>query len=51
MHLNCQQENCEHAHPSTLQIILLVLIILGIGLLATTKFWVPKLVAFIMLHS
>ena len=39
-------------HPSPLlrkfQIFLLILIIIGIGLLATQKIWVPKLVAYIL---
>ena len=35
----------------TIQIVLLILIIIGLGLLASQKYWVPELVSFILEHE
>ncbi len=40
-----------HTYMRTIQIILLVLIIIGLGLLVTQKMWVPGLVQFILDHE
>ena len=52
MHVRCNKENCqEDNHLQGVQVFLLVLIVIGVGLLATQSHWVPKLVDYILLHS
>jgi hypothetical protein len=51
--LTPERAPCQKASPLIrfVQIFLLVLIVIGLGLLATTKFWVPKVVTAILGQS
>jgi len=44
-------KNCNLNNMRTVQIILLILIVIGIGLIFTQKYWVDPLVNFILQQS
>lgn len=52
MCFNCKEKK-YHSGPviRAVRIFLLILIVIGLGLLATQNFWVPKLVDFILLQK